>query len=184
MKPARPLSLLTGVMLLGAVAAGARASASAGNPLWQVPLANLSGTRERPIFSASRRRPPVPPPPAPVAPVAVAPPPGPPQVAPPAVSLVGTIIGTGVSIGVFRETATKDVVRLRVGEDDQGWVLRLVKAGEVTLVNGAHAVVLTLPPPGQAPAGPPSVATLPIPVVSNENYVDEQPVPVRAPQRR
>jgi general secretion pathway protein N len=101
----------------------------------------------------------------------------------PAVSLVGTVIGTDVSIGVFVETATKNVVRLRVGEDHQGWVLRLIEAGEVTLVkDGAQTVVLRLPPPGEATGGLPRVATGPIP--SNENYVDEQPLPARAPQRR
>ena len=47
------------------------------------------------------------------------------------VSLLGTVIGTDVQIGVFLEKATNKVVRLRRGED--GWVLRLIKAREVTL---------------------------------------------------
>jgi len=184
MKPAR--AFLLGVTLLGAIAADAASPAAAGNPLWAVPLSQLSTTRERPIFSLSRRPPPTPlPAPTHVAPMTVRPQATPREVEPPAVSLLGTIIGTAVSVGVFFDTATKDVVRLHVGEDHQGWVLRLIKAGEVTLVkDGGHTVVLRLPPPGEAPAGPPKVETAPIPVVSNENYVDEQPLPVRAPQRR
>ena len=120
-----------------------------------------------------------------VAPVAVRPPAKPPELEHPAVSLVGTVIGTDAHIGVFLETATKNVVRLRVGEDHQGWVLRLITAGEVTLVkDSGQAVVLNLPPPGEASDGLPRVATGTIPIVSNENYVDEQPQPGRARQRR
>jgi hypothetical protein len=72
-------------------------------------------------------------------------------------------------------------------------VLRLVKAREVTLVKNGEQVVLELPPPGAAPevgaptvplpvaATPPGVATGPI--VSNANYVDEQPMPVGGARR-
>ena len=48
----------------------------AANPLWAIPLDSLTATRERPLFSVSRR-----PPPAPVAaaaPIVEAPPPPPP----------------------------------------------------------------------------------------------------------
>jgi general secretion pathway protein N len=106
-------------------------------------------TRDRPIFSPSRR----PPPPKQtlVAPVAVR------QVKPaeperPTVSLLGTIIGskTDDQLGVFIDSATQSVIRLRVGEDHEGWVLRVVKARQATLVkDGEVAVVLDLPPPGE-----------------------------------
>ena len=182
MKPARLLLLLTGFTLLGAIAAAAELPALAGNPLWKLPVMELSSTRERPIFSASRRPPTMP---TYVAPVAIRPPVKPPELERPAVSLVGTVIGTDVHIGVFLETATKNVVRLRVGEDHQRWVLRLITAREVTLVkDSGQAMVLNLPPPGEASDGLPRVATGTIPVVSNENYVDEQPRPVRARQKR
>ena len=84
---------------------GARSNAeppaTAGNPLWALPLERLSITRERPIFSPSRR----PPTPAPtyVAPVAVRQPATPPEPERPAVSLIGTVIGADVQIGIFRE---------------------------------------------------------------------------------
>ncbi len=126
---------------------------SAGNPLWVLPLKQLSTTRDRPIFSPSRR----PPPPATptfVAPVAVRQPVKPAEPERPAVSLLGTIIGIDDRIGVFIESGTQNIVRLRVGDDHQGWVLRLIKAREVTLVKDHEQVaVLELPPPGEAPAG-------------------------------
>jgi general secretion pathway protein N len=181
MKPARLLLLLTGFTLLRAIAAATEPPALAGNPLWKLPVMELSSTRERPIFSASRRPPTMP---TYVAPVAIRPPVKPPELERPAVSLVGTVIGTDVHIGVFLETATKNVVRLRVGEDHQRWVLRLITAREVTLVkDSGQAMVLNLPPPGEASDGLPRVATGTIPVVSNENYVDKQPRPLRARQK-
>jgi len=73
---------------------------------------------------------------------------------------------------------------LRVGEDHQRWVLRLITAREVTLVKDSEQAVLKLPAPGEDSEGLPRVPTGTIPIVSNENYVDEQPRPVRARQRR
>jgi len=124
------------------------------NPLWEIPLASLSNTRERPIFSPSRR----PPPPA----VAAAPPareppppPRPPGVEPPQLSLVGTVGGADESFGIFVDPNTKAAVRLKVGEDYQGWKLRSVQGREVTLEHGKHTATLSLPQPG---AGTPGAA--------------------------
>ncbi len=136
-----------------------------GNPLWALPLKQLSMTRDRPIFSPSRR-----PPPSPttlVAPVAVRQPVKPAEPVRPTVTLLGTIIGSGSDdqIGIFLDAATHDVIRLRVGEDHQGWVLRAVKAREVTLAkDGEQTVVLELPQPGDTPSPlvpPPGVPPVP-----------------------
>jgi hypothetical protein len=163
-------------------------SALAGNPLWELPLEGLSVTRERPIFSPSRRPPP--PPPTYVAPVAVRQPAKPPEPEHPAVSLVGTVIGTDVQIGVFLEKATNKVIRLRLGDEHEGWVLRQVKAREVTMVKDAEQILMLDPPPGDAPAV--RIAAVPppvpnsfgtVPVVNTADYVDEQPLP-RGAQRR
>jgi general secretion pathway protein N len=171
---------------------GARSNAEppapAGNPLWALPLERLSITRERPIFSPSRR----PPTPAPtyVAPVAVRQPATPPEPERPAVSLIGTVIGTDLQIGIFLEKATQNVVRLHLGEEHQGWVLRLVKEREVTLVKDVEQTLALDPPPGEAPAvrGPTVPPLVPnsigtIPIVNTADYVDEQPLP-RAAQRQ
>ena len=96
--------------------------APSGNPLWAIPLASLSTTRERPIFSSSRR-----PPPPTVVPVPEVKAPPPPPESPPAerpqFSLVGTIASSDQSFGIFLDQATKSALRLKVGEDFQGWKL-------------------------------------------------------------
>jgi hypothetical protein len=188
MKPGRFFLLLASVALLGA-RSNAEPPASAGNPLWELSLERFSVTRERPIFLPSRR----PPPPAPtyVAPASFRQPAKPPEPEHPAVSLLGTVIGTDVQIGVFLEKATNKVVRLRLGEEHQGWVLRLVKAREVTLVKDVEETLALDQPPGGAaavrgPAMPPvvpnSIGT--VPVVNTADYVDEQPLPKRGAQRQ
>ena len=77
-------------------------STTSGNPLWLIPLTALSTTRERPIFSPSRR------PPSPqiaAAPYVPRPPPPPP--APPAepdhplLTLLGTLAGNSQGVGIF-----------------------------------------------------------------------------------
>lgn len=122
---------------------------SAGNPLWALPLKQLSITRERPVFSPSRRPPP-PATPTYVAPVAVRTPPKPVAPEKPSITLLGTILGSTESIGIFFNPTTRDIVRLRVGEDHEGWALRSVKTREATLVKDRERVVLELPPPGES----------------------------------
>jgi general secretion pathway protein N len=118
-----------------------------GNPLWVVPLRLLHNTRERPLFSSSRRPPP--PHPAPSLSVAVAPPrPPPPKPSRPDLRLVGTIIGDRESIGVFVEDGTAKMLRLRTGEGHGGWILRGVEPRSVTLDNDNTRAVLALPAPG------------------------------------
>jgi len=208
MKPGRPFLLLTGVALLGAIASfnemtpDAQASLLDGtgettqSPL-QSAVAPYHAVTDKMAEAHAKERPagvPVPPqtdgreggevPSQPVKP---------PELERPALSLIGTVIGTDVQIGVFLETATKDVFRLRVGEDHQGWVLRLVKAREVTLVKDdlEQTVVLESSLPREAPAlgGPTMPPPVPnsigtIPILSNANYVDEQPVPARGSRRQ
>lgn len=123
------------------------------NPLWAIPLANLSSTRERPIFSASRR----PPPPAAASvPVAKAPPPPPkpPRAERPQLSLVGTIAGDDQSFGIFVDQSTKAALRLKVGEEYQGWKLRSVGGREVTLERDQQTTLLSMPQPSSVAAGP------------------------------
>jgi general secretion pathway protein N len=117
------------------------------NPLWAIPLVVLKNTRERPVFSASRR-----PPPVAVAPVAVAkpppPPPRPPRVERPQLSLVGTIAGSDQSFGIFVDQATRTVLHLKIGEEYQGWRLRAVQGREATLARDQQTILLSLPQPG------------------------------------
>jgi hypothetical protein len=133
------------------------------NPLWAIPLSKLSGTRDRPIFSPSRR----PPPPAVAAETEAAPPPPPPPrraPEPPPVSLVGTIAGGDESFGIFVDQSTKTPLRLKIGEDYQGWKLKTIQGREATMEKDKQAAVLTLPAPGGESAG--EVRLIPVSAVA------------------
>jgi general secretion pathway protein N len=113
------------------------------NPLWAVPLSALTATRERPLFSASRR-PPAAPVVAPPVVQARAPPPPPAEPQRPQMSLVGTVAGAE-GIAVFVDQRTQTIIRLRAGEGHEGWVLRSVGPREVTLQNDRYTAILALP---------------------------------------
>lgn len=120
-----------------------------GNPLWAVPLAALSDTRERPIFSASRR-----PPPAVASVSAPKVPPTPPS-APQAelrLLLVGTVSGGDLSFGIFIDQTSKAVLRLKVGEDYQGWRLRSVHSREVILARDEFSETLKFQKQAEGPS--------------------------------
>src|SRR3984893_12154621 len=98
--------------------AGARQPPRGGNPLWGIPISALDATRERPIFSASRR-----PPMLLVVAQRVAaalPPPKPAGPEQPLLTLVGTAIGAPINVAVVLDRTTKTLVRLRVGEAVSG----------------------------------------------------------------
>ena len=135
-----------------------------GNPLWSVPLDVLTATRERPLFSPSRR-----PPSAPVIatkPVA-APPPPPPPPAPerPNLSLVGTVRAENGSIAVFVDATTQATVRLRPGQNHRGWTLQSVDRRAAELQKGDRTETVALsaaaapPAPGVPPAGQQTAAS-------------------------
>jgi hypothetical protein len=109
-----------------------------GNPLWAIPISKLSATRERPLFSASRR---------PRAPTVAAAPVSAPVVAkpvalqPPPFTLVGTI---------FFDPASKIATGVREGERASGWTLRSVDSRSAVLEGGNRMVTLDLPEPATA----------------------------------
>ena len=115
-----------------------------GNPLWAIPLGSLSNTRDRPLFTPSRRPP---------APAVVAVPPvvqpkvvvRPPEPEHPNLTLIGTVVGETEGIGVFLDQATHNFVRIKTGEGHAGWILRSVKAREATLEKGQRSETLRLP---------------------------------------
>jgi len=115
------------------------------NPLWAIPIAQLPITRDRPIFSPSRR-PPLPAvTPAEVPKVAAVPKPREPER--PQLTLVGTVASDDEGFGIFLDQSTTAVFRLRVGEDYQGWKLRSVQGREATLEKDQRVVPLALPQP-------------------------------------
>ena len=138
-------------------------AAPRGNPLWAIPLRSLAATRDRPLFSASRR------PPAPVIAAAPAPPaaaPMPAAVKPaeperPPMTLIGTIVSADERIAIVLNETTKSVTRLREGEEDSGWRVRTVLARSAVVEKGAQSVTLGLPKPGDEP--PPGAAPVEMP---------------------
>jgi hypothetical protein len=154
------------------IAAIPESQMSSGNPLWAIPLKNLSATRERPIFSPSRRAPT----PAVVGVLYREPPPAR-AAAPerPQLSLVGTIVGGKEGFGIFIDRLGNDVIRLKTGEQHKGWILREVRSRETVLEKGDKTTTLSLP-----------VAPLAEPARRNEDEKNETVrtltvvVPVRA----
>jgi hypothetical protein len=145
------------------------------NPLWAIPLAALSNTSERPIFSPSRR-PPIQTPVA-IAQPAAPPPPPPPRVERPPLLLVGTVAGDSESFGLFVDRGTSTALRLKLGEDYQGWRLRNVRGRDVALERDQQTVVLSLPQPGA------EGAAAPISAMPANNTMDEEQAP-SLPRRR
>ena len=82
-------------------------------------------------------------------PVVAAPPPRPKpaRVERPQLALVGTVAGSEQSFGIFVDQTTKAALRLKIGEEYQGWRLRAVAPREVTLEHDEQTTVLSLPPP-------------------------------------
>lgn len=78
-----------------------------------------------------------------------------------------TIVSHEAGFGIFLDQASKSVIRLKIGEDFQGWKLRTVQSRETALEKDEQLVTLVLPEPGLAqvsteaapPQPPPPPAT-------------------------
>jgi hypothetical protein len=122
-----------------------------GNPLWAIPFSSLSATRDRPLFSASRR-PPI------VAAPTVAPPPqpqkalAPPPPERPLLSLVGTIVSRKGSVALLQGSNSEATLRLRVGQDNDGWRVQGIGLRSIVVEKGPQSVQLGLPRPDGVPA--------------------------------
>jgi general secretion pathway protein N len=130
------------------------ARARAGNPLWTVPLSTLSATRDRPLFSASRR------PPIVALPIVAPPPqkqeaPAPPPPERPLLTLIGTIVSPEASVAMLQGSNTEAISRLRVGQENDGWQVRGIGLRSIVVEKGAQSVELGLPTPNGAPAEQP-----------------------------
>jgi general secretion pathway protein N len=123
--------------------------ATAANPLWAVPLRTLTATRERPLFSPSRR------PPTPVIAAAPAPAPRPMPVAlrpappeEPPFLLLGTIVSEDQKFAFLFNTNTKLVKRVKEGEQEDGWRVVVVDFRSSVVQKDERTVTLGLPKPG------------------------------------
>jgi hypothetical protein len=58
--------------------------------------------------------------------------------------LLGTVVGERTKIAVFLDEASKDIVRLRVGQERAGWTLRSVDGRKVDFVRDSRIATLFL----------------------------------------
>lgn len=127
---------------------GGAATAGGGNPLWTIPLSTLRSTRDRPLFSASRRSLVLA---SPSAPPHEEPPPPPQAVSAPLerpqLSLVGTIVGSQSRVALLKDSGSETLIRLHVGQENSGWRVRGIDLHSITVEKGGQAVVLDLPKP-------------------------------------
>jgi hypothetical protein len=132
-------------------APSSNATPKSGNPFWAIPLSSLPATRDRPLFSASRR-PPL------VAAPTVAPPAqpqeavSPPPPERPSLSLVGTIVSPKASVAMLQGANSEAILRLRVGEDNDGWRVQGIGLRSIVVEKGPQSIELGLPKPDGTPA--------------------------------
>lgn len=153
-----------------ALLASAAVEAAPRNPLDAVRLEDLAATRERPLFTPSRRPPPPPapevaapePPPVEAKPVALEPPP---------FDLVGAVVGHSASFALLRNRQSNEVMRLRLGDEAMGWRVGAVGLRSVSLERDGRVQSLTLAAPSSA------LATTAVPAASdNVDPVAAEPV--------
>jgi general secretion pathway protein N len=123
---------------------GVSKQAQSGNPLWAISLEDLPATRDRPIFSPSRRSPAPGVATAPDMPLKAE---KPVERERPQLLLIGTISGGKDGFGIFLDRPADTVLRLKTGEQHKGWTLREVRSRETVLEKGDNTTTLNLPVP-------------------------------------
>jgi hypothetical protein len=139
-------SALIAVVVLSCMASGAtcalaqpsdQTTGTLANPLEAQPLDRLSATRERPLFSPTRRpTPPPPPPPPEAAPVAVVP-------QPPNVQLFGIVMDDEGARAIVR-AGTEKVDRVQIGDDIGGWKVSQIEGRRLVLSLDGRFATFTL----------------------------------------
>ncbi len=136
----RPSALVPGPDI-NALPSSATEPVLRGNPLWGISIGSLSATRDRPLFSPSRR------PPAAIAPPTALKITAPLEPEKPPLDLVGVVTGSGDGYAVFVNTTTHAVISLRTGEGHDGWVLLTAEGGEAVLERHDRTIVVSFPKP-------------------------------------
>jgi general secretion pathway protein N len=127
------------------VAEDAPPGAEAANPLAALSLKSLVATRERPLFSASRRPPALPPAPA----ARIRREPSRPPQTPPALTLIGVVLDAEEARAVVR-TGTA-IIRARIGDDIGGWSVTAIEPRRLVISSDDRSVSFALF--GAEPAG-------------------------------
>jgi general secretion pathway protein N len=141
-------ALAPGVMESASAADQSDAASGKENPLEAIPLRVLSETRDRPIFSPSRR-PPAPvivdTPAQPTTPVAAT------EHQLPPLALIGTIVGVERRIAILRNQTTNEVTQASEGQQEPGWRVREVSPRSAVVEVDGHSITLELPRPDSRP---------------------------------
>src|SRR5262245_45134330 len=156
------------------VQAQAPATPTAGlaSPLAVHSLDRLSATRERPLFSPSRRAPAPPPPPPP------RPPPPPPE--PPNVTLVGIVMDAGEARAIVQSGPTNEVRRVRIGDEIGGWKVAQIESRRLVLKLDSRLATFSMFSGHRNPA--PRAAARPAPRAATAPRAAAQAAPRAAPQ--
>jgi hypothetical protein len=137
------------------------------NPIVAQSIDSLSATRERPLFSPTRR-PPAPPAAAPAPIVRLAAPAPPPS--PPGVVLLGVVIGADAARAFVRSEPPDKTMRVGIGDDIGGWKVSQIERRELVLSLGERSATFkifdntktTEPPPGVEPSPKPAQTQPPL----------------------
>jgi hypothetical protein len=108
------------------------------NPLAAQPLEAMSATRDRPLFSPTRRPPPPPPQ------IVAAPPPPPPPPEPPSVLLVGVVMDGEEAKALVRFTAVNKVIHAKIGDDIEGWKVAQIEGRKLVLSLDGRLATFTM----------------------------------------
>jgi general secretion pathway protein N len=159
------------------------------NPLAVLRLEDLASTRERPLFSPTRRPPPppaeapAPPPPPAVEEKAAA-------VEPPPFDLIGAVVGEAYNLVLLRNRSTNEVTRLREGDEKDGWRVGTVSLHSAAIERDGRVEMLAFPAasvPGAASApmlaGAGPDGNVPDPTAVLDRPPDDAPPPQIEPPR-
>jgi hypothetical protein len=117
------------------------------NPVAEVPLDRLSDTRNRPLFSRSRR--PLAPP-APAAIAARAEPQPLPLLPPPGVALFGVVVGPQGARAYIATGGADRIIGVRLGDDVSGWTVTAITQSNLVLSRAERSATFTLFSPENA----------------------------------
>jgi len=111
------------------------------SPLAAYPLDRFSATRERPLFSPSRR---LPPPPVVVVAAPPPPPPPPPPLPPPTVTVLGIVTGAEGGRAIVQVAPANEVRRVRTGDDINGWKIVSIDQRQLVLSLDSRSATFTM----------------------------------------
>lgn len=143
------------------------------SPLAARPLDRFSATRDRPLFSPTRRPP--------AAPVIVAAPPPPPPL-PPNVALLGVVMDGEQAQAVVRAGPTAKILRVSIGDDIGGWKVGQIEEKKLVLLLDGRTATFTMFSGNIAKHRPNAIAAAP-PPNATQNGPNESSAPIPASRR-